>query len=151
MPQSLVQNLQHLVFSTKAREPFLADPTVRAELHRYLGGVCSSVNSPPIIVGGYIDHVHIVCRLSKSLAIDRFVRELKVESSKWVKTKGERYRDFRWQAGYGCFSVSPSHLEALTNYVRNQEEHHRAESFQGELLRMLRKYKIAYDEQYLWD
>jgi len=151
MPQSLVQNIQHIVFSTKWRQPLLAEASVRDELHRYLGGVCLNQKSPPVIVGGYVDHVHIVCRLSKSLTIEKFVREAKVESSKWMKTKGPKYSAFRWQAGYGCFSVSPSHLEALTNYVRNQEEHHQRESFQGELLRILRKYKVEYDERYLWD
>jgi REP element-mobilizing transposase RayT len=151
MSQSLVQNIQHIVFSTKGRSPFLTDPVVRAELHAYLGGVCKNQNSPSIIVGGYVDHVHVVCRLWKSYAIDRFVRELKVESSKWMKTRGEALADFHWQAGYGAFSVSPSHVDALTEYVRHQEEHHRAEPFKTEFLRLLHKYEIEYDEQYVWD
>ncbi|MBI1291776.1 transposase [bacterium] len=151
MPQSLVQNIQHIVFSTKGREPFLVDPAIRAELHSYLGGVCRNLHSPPVIVGGYVDHVHVVCRVSKSLPIDRLVRELKVESSKWMKTKGTGLEHFRWQAGYGSFSVSSTHVEILTRYVENQEEHHRSVDFREELLRILRKYELAYDEQYLWD
>lgn len=151
MPQSLVQNFQHIVFSTKAREPYFAEKSIRVEMHSYLGGVCRNHNSFPIIVGGHNDHVHIVCRLSKSLAIDNFVRELKVESSKWMKTKGPIFESFRWQSGYGSFSISPSHLEALTRYVQNQEEHHRSISFQNEFLRMLQKYNISYDEKFLWD
>ncbi|MCC5875005.1 MAG: transposase [Candidatus Sumerlaeia bacterium] len=151
MSQSLVQNYQHIIYSTKGREPFLTDPSVSAELHRYLGGVCIHHNSPSIIVGGHVDHVHIVCRLSKSLTIKTMVRELKVESSKWMKTRGSDYRRFRWQAGYGAFSISPSHVGALTKYVRNQEEHHRRESFQEEYLRLLHKYEVEYDERYLWD
>ena len=74
---------------------------------------------------------------------------VKKESSKWIKTQG--VRAFHWQDGYGLFSVSPSQLEAVRQYIVNQEEHHRKVSFQEELLRMLKKYNVGYDERYLWD
>ena len=151
MPQSFVQNLQHFVFSTKHREPFLVDPAIRDELHRYLCGVCTNHQSPPIIVGGYVDHVHVVCRLSKLIDIAKMVQELKVESSKWMKTKGAKYARFRWQSGYGAFSLSPSHLRTLIPYVQTQETHHQGETFKVEFLRLLHKYEIEYDERYVWD
>lgn len=151
MPQSLVKNYQHLIFSTKHRLPLLADLQFREHMHRYLGGVCSNLDSPPIIVGGHIEHVHVVCRMSKRFSVETFIRELKVESSKWAKTQGDSLRNFRWQSGYGAFSISHSHVEALTSYVQNQEEHHRKESFQDEFRRLLRKYKIDFDERYVWD
>ena len=151
MPQSLVQNYMHIVFSTKHRLPLLEDHAIRDQMHRYLAGICSNQKSPPIIVGGHIDHVHVVCRLSKSLTVENFLRELKVESSKWMKTKGQPFGNFRWQAGYGAFSVSPSHLKELIRYVQNQDEHHTKETFQDEFRRLLRKYDIPFDERYVWD
>ena len=60
-------------------------------------------------------------------------------------------QEFYWQNGYGAFSVSPSHVNGLKEYVQNQEEHHRHESFQDEFRRLLRKYGIEFDERYVWD
>jgi hypothetical protein len=74
-----------------------------------------------------------------------------VATSAWVKDKFPKLQAFYWQAGYGAFSVSPSHLDALKEYIRNQEQHHRKESFQDEFRRLLRKYEIEFDERYVWD
>jgi putative transposase len=68
-----------------------------------------------------------------------------------VKTLAKDLSDFHWQDGYGLFSVSPSHCEAVRRYILNQEEHHRKETFQEEFLRILKKYGVEYDERYLWD
>jgi putative transposase len=79
------------------------------------------------------------------------IRELKRESSKWIKQKDPRLRTFQWQEGYGAFSVSPSHVKRLRAYIANQEAHHRKESFQDEFRRILQKYDVEYDERYVWD
>jgi putative transposase len=101
--------------------------------------------------GGVADHVHLLVRLSKNIAIAEFVRELKRESSKWIKREAPALDKFHWQQGYGAFSISPGHVERLKEYIANQEEHHRTESFQDEFRRLLKKYKIEYDERYVWD
>jgi REP element-mobilizing transposase RayT len=151
MPQSLAQIYLHIVFSTKHRTPFLSDQVLRAEVHKYLGGSCRNLDSPSLCVGGVEDHVHILCRLSRTLAVAEFIRELKRESSKWLKTKGEDLADFHWQDGYGALSISPGHVKAVVAYIANQEEHHRKVSFQNEYRRLLKKYGIDYDERYVWD
>jgi REP element-mobilizing transposase RayT len=102
-------------------------------------------------VGGAEDHVHILCRLSKTLDIATLIRELKRESSKWIKEENPLLADFYRQNGYGAFSVSPSHVEALIAYIINQEEHHRRETFQDEFRRLCKKYGVAIDERYVWD
>jgi hypothetical protein len=71
-------------------------------------------------------------------------------SSNWLKTQGQEYRGFHWQAGYGAFSVSQSHAEQVRSYIGRQEEHHRKQSFQGEFLAFLNRYGIEYDERFLW-
>ncbi len=93
MSQSLVKNYVHLIFSTKYRQPLIHAP-VEAELHAYLGGICKSLECHPIKVGGYVDHIHILCMLSKKLALMKLLEEVKSHSSKWVKTKGEGYENF---------------------------------------------------------
>lgn len=151
MPQSLVQIYLHIVFSTKNREPFLADKTIRAQMHRYLHGICEGQKCPSIAIGGVADHVHLLCRFSKNLAVADFLRELKSDSSAWIKDHAPDQRDFYWQAGYGTFSISPHHVEAVTNYILNQEAHHRTISFQDEFRQLCRKYGIDIDERYVWD
>jgi REP element-mobilizing transposase RayT len=120
-------------------------------MHIYLKGICDNLDSPSLIVGGVEDHVHIACRLSKSLGVSKLIAELKKGSSSWVKDEFPNMVSFYWQNGYGAFSVSPSHLAVLTEYIQNQEEHHRRESFQLEFRRLLRKYEVEYDERYVWD
>ena len=151
MPQSLAQIYIHLAWSTKNRAPFLKDPTIRGEMHAYLAGACKNMDCPSLKVGGVEDHVHVACRLSRKISVADLIRRLKKESSKWIKERDPSLRDFYWQEGYGAFSVSPSHVEALQNYIANQEEHHRKEDFKEEFRRLLKKYKVEYNERYVWD
>jgi REP element-mobilizing transposase RayT len=151
MPQSLAQIYLHVVFSTKDRRPWLQDAGIREELHNYLGGTCNNLDCPVLRVGGVEDHVHILCRLGRSISISDLVKELKRESSKWLKTKSPALADFYWQSGYGAFSVSPSHVDPLRTYIENQAEHHKRESFQDELRRLLKMYGLEWDERYVWD
>ena len=95
------------------------------------------------------DHVHVLCNLTKKFATAKVLEILKKDSSKFVKTLG--IANFHWQDGYGLFSVSASHLEAVRKYILDQEEHHTDETFQDEYLRILKKYRAPYDERYLWD
>jgi putative transposase len=151
MSQSLAQIYVHIVFSTKDRRPFLADRAIRNEMHQVLGGICNDQGSSVLIVGGAADHVHILCRLGKASSPADLIKELKRQSSLWVKTKSPAFADFHWQSGYGAFSVSPSHVQALREYIAKQEEHHRREQFQDEFRRLLRKYGLEWDERYVWD
>jgi REP element-mobilizing transposase RayT len=150
MGQSLVQNYLHITFSTKRRQSLIHQP-VEAELHGYLGGICNSLGCQVLKVGGYTNHIHILCMLSKKITLIKLIEELKSHSSKWIKTKGEAYQNFFWQDGYGAFSVNPSEIEAVINYISNQREHHKVRTFQEEYRAFLKKYKVDYDERYVWE
>jgi len=150
MSQSLVKNYVHITFSTKYRQP-LIDEIVEKELHAYLGGICKKLECPPIQVGGYTDHIHILCMLSKKIALMKLLEEVKSHSSKWIKTKGALYKNFYWQDGYGAFSVNPAEIDVVIKYILNQKNHHGKESFQDEYRKMLKKYNVDYDERYVWD
>jgi REP element-mobilizing transposase RayT len=151
MSQSLTQIYLHVVFSTKNRAPYLKDPSLRAKTHAYLAGTCKNLESPAVVVGGVEDHVHVLCRMSKNISVAQFIRELKRESSKWIKSESAEMGEFYWQAGYGAFSISPSHVEALKQYIAKQEEHHRKVTFQDEFRSLCRKYGVPLDERYVWD
>lgn len=151
MPQSLVQIYVHLVFSTNDRQPFLRDVSFRERVHAYLVGISKNQDSPSLRVGGVEDHVHLLCRLSKTLDVATLIRELKRDSTKWIKVENPELADFHWQNGYGAFSISPSHVPALRQYIANQAEHHSRESYQDAFRRLCKKYGVQIDEQYVLD
>jgi putative transposase len=150
MPQSFTRLYAHLIFSTKNRAPFLRED-IRPRVHAYLATAIRSIDSPFVVVGGVADHVHILFDMGKMHAPVEFVEQVKRESSKFVKTLGSGYKKFFWQRGYGMFSVSPTHLKDAEAYVRNQDEHHRKKTFQEEFREFLERYRIEYDERYVWD
>jgi putative transposase len=150
MAQSLVKNYLHIVFSTKHRQPLIS-PEIADQLYSYLGGICNNLDCSPIKIGGHNDHVHILCMLSKKITLVKLLEEIKSHSSKWVKTRGESLKNFYWQDGYGAFSVNPTEVETVIKYIENQAEHHKKKTFQDEYRAFLKKYKVEYDERYVWD
>ncbi len=150
MGQSLVQNYIHIVFSTKYRKNLIYPPYEK-ELHAYIGGVCNELECQVLSVGGFTDHIHILCMLSKKIALVELVKKVKANSSKWIKTKDPSLHNFYWQDGYGAFSVKPSETDVVVNYIKNQHAHHSKKTFQEEYRLFLNKYKVAYNEKYVWD
>ncbi|MGJ8695680.1 MAG: IS200/IS605 family transposase [Verrucomicrobiaceae bacterium] len=150
MPQSLSEVIVHFIFSTRNRAP-LIDSHIRPDLHAYLATAIRENDCEAYRIGGTTDHVHLALRLSRKISQSDIVQTIKQSSSMWIKTKGPQYKNFHWQNGYGAFSVSPSHLDKLIAYIANQEEHHRTKTFKEEYLTFLKRYRITYDEKYLWD
>jgi putative transposase len=151
MPQSLSRVWLHLVFSTKNRFPFFKDKDLRNEMFSMLGHEAKKLDCPPAKVGGWIDHVHIVCGLARTIQIAKLVEEIKRETSRWAKGRTSEWSDFYWQNGYGVFSVSQSILEGVLKYVENQEQHHEKLSFQDEFRILCARHEIEIDERYVWD
>ena len=150
MAQSLSKILLHLVFSTKKREPWIV-PEIRPALHAYLAGAVRSLNAEAYRVGGVADHVHLACTLPRTMQVSKLLEEIKKSSSSWMKQQAPAYHDFSWQAGYGAFSLGQSQLDALISYIDRQEEHHRKRTFKEELVEILKRYGVDYDERYIWE
>ena len=117
-------------------------------IFQYIGGIIREMNAIPMEIGGMKDHVHIFMSLPKTVALTDFVRDIKANSSRWIKQIDHYYAPFAWQDGYGAFSVSSSLSEKTVNYIRNQKEHHRKRSFREEYKLFLDAYGIDYDEKY---
>lgn len=149
MPHTYSNLLTHVVFSTKTRLRTIAD-AIRTDLHAYLGGIVRDMNGTAVIVGGTDDHVHMLLQLPADLNVAECVRVVKASSAKWVHEKWPDRSAFGWQRGYAGFSVSASNAPAVTEYIRNQAEHHRTRSFDDEFKALLRKHGIAFDDRYLW-
>jgi REP element-mobilizing transposase RayT len=150
MSQSLARNLIHLIFSTKRRERFITQE-VRRHLHAHMAGVLQDLDCPAVAIGSVPDHVHILFSLDKDRALSAVVMEVKRSSSKWIKSQGEEFRQFRWQSGYGGFSISKSAVASVRSYIANQAKHHRRMTFQEEFREFLRRYEIEFEERYVWD
>ncbi|HZV33671.1 MAG TPA: IS200/IS605 family transposase [Verrucomicrobiae bacterium] len=149
MSQSLANIVVHLVFSTKDRRPLLREED-RNELHAYIAGILKNCDSTLIEINSVRDHVHILFVQSKNHAPAKIVEQIKGSSSGWLKKRDGWYADFAWQAGYGEFSVSPMHVEAVREYIRNQAKHLAKEDFQTEYRRFCEKNGRPVDERYAW-
>ncbi len=150
MPQSLANILVHLVFSTKERAPFLQDAW-RDDLHGYIGGIVRRCGADLLAANSVTDHIHLFFPLPRTISAADLVKEIKTGATKWIHQKDPLLAAFHWQAGYGIFSVSHSHKEAVIQYIARQQEHHRDVSFQDEYRHLLEKHAIQYDERYVWD
>jgi putative transposase len=151
MAQSLSNVLLHIVFSTKDRRPFLQDAELRTELHAVIMGMLRNRNCPGLTINSVEDHIHILCQLSRTMSMADLLQEIKAASSRWIKDQRKELQEFQWQGGYAVFSVSQSQVPQVVAYIDQQEEHHRRLSFKEELLALLQKNGIDFDENYLWD
>ena len=151
MPQSLTNVLIHAVYSTKDREPFLLDRADRDAVHKLIGGISNNQGCPVIAVGGVEDHIHILARLGRTTTIADWIKELKRESTLWIKSEIRDHGAFASQAGYAAFSVAQAHAGEVVDYITHQETHHREVSFQDELRKLLIREGVAFDERSLWD
>lgn len=151
MSQSLSNIIVHIVFSTKDRQPLLADHDIRSQMHAQLGGTSKTLKCPPIIVGGVADHIHLLARQSRTITLADWVKELKRATSMWVKEKRQSFKEFSWQSGYGAFSVSQSQIGPVVEYIQNQEAHHKKVDFKTELRAFLKRHGVEFDERYVWD
>ena len=149
MSQSLSKLFVHIVFHVKNNKIKIRQEDRKA-LYSYLGAIIKDNESIPIIINGVEDHVHVLCVMSKNIALSKLVEQIKKHSSRWIKTRGLYYRQFSWQGGYGGFSVSPSLHKKVKNYIVDQESHHNKISFQKEYIQFLEDYGIEYDTRYLW-
>jgi putative transposase len=150
MPQSLAKILVHLVFSTKNREPVLAEH-IRIPLCAYASAVLRDLDSHVVAINAWRDHVHILFALSKNHSLAQVVMEVKRATSKWVKTQGKEFAGFHWQSGYGAFSNGQSGVDEVKAYIANQAKHHRVKSFEEEFRSFLKRHQVEFDERYLWD
>ena len=150
MAQSLSKILLHVIFSTKNRTKLILSE-FENELHGYIASICRAYKSNAYKVGGTENHIHIACSLSRTITVAKLLEEVKKNSSKWIKDKSPRCSMFSWQAGYSVFSLGQSQLNTLIKYIDNQKEHHKSKTYKEELLEILKKYEIEYDERYLWE
>ncbi|MGH9760914.1 MAG: IS200/IS605 family transposase [Blastocatellia bacterium] len=150
MPDTYSQIIIQLVFAVEARQSLIS-PKHQEEVNKYITGIVRNKRSKMLAINGVPDHIHILIGLNPAQAISDLVRDIKADSNEWVNKKGWIRGRFSWQEGYGAFSYSRSQLDRVVRYVMNQEQHHSKRTFKDEYLTLLRKFDIAFKDEYLFE
>lgn len=140
----------HIVFSTKNRQPFIA-PDIEDELHKYISGIVRGIAGSCLEINSMPDHIHLLAILPPKIAVSDALREVKANSSKWVHEAKPDHMQFGWQDGYAAFTVSKSQVDPVREYIRDQKHHHGQRDYKAELLGLLARHDVEYDERYIWD
>lgn len=151
MPNTYSQIYLQFVFAVKGRNNLIQE-NFREELQKYISGIIDNKGHKLISIYANPDHIHIFISLKNlNVAISQLVKEIKVSSTNFINEKKFLNTTFYWQEGYGCFSYSKSQKEIVTNYIKNQKEHHKKKSFREEYLEFLTKFEINFDEKYVFE
>lgn len=142
------QIFYQIVFSTKNREATITQAH-EEDLYKYIWGIVKERQCKLYRIGGIEDHIHIFSDLHPTICLADFVKDIKQGSGNWMKQSG-RFPDFKsWQDGYGAFTYNITEKPVLIEYVKNQREHHKKESYVDEYKRILTENGIVFDERYL--
>lgn len=150
MANTFSQIYLQFVFAVKGRD-CLIPKEHKEELHKYMTGLVQNRKAKMLAVHCMPDHTHLFVGFKPSVLIADFIKEIKVESNEFVNQKKWVKGKFSWQEGYGVFSYSQSHIGRVVKYVLNQEAHHYKQSFRQEYHELLEKFKISFEEKYLFD
>ncbi len=138
----------HCVFAVKHRKAMI-DSAFKEELYEYITGIVQQRGHKMLAIGGTSNHIHIFLGLNVDESVSDLMQAVKRNSSLWINQNHKTQNRFEWQKGYGAFSYSKSHVNAVINYIKRQEEHHRKKAFREEYKQILRNFDVKYDERYL--
>jgi|SRR6185436_17494334 len=147
MGDSYTNLLYHIVFSTNDRRPLIT-PDYEVRLYDYIGGTIRELGGISLALNGTEDHLHLLAKLRPDRALSDVLRKLKANASGWMHRVFPRLEDFKWQRGYGAFTVSQSNVREVSAYIARQKQHHQKISFRDEFVRFLIANEIEFDERY---
>jgi putative transposase len=146
LSHTYVQNLIHIVFSTKERRKMIPSD-MKERFWSYIAGICKHEKIFVHAIGGMEDHMHLLLQIPPTMTLAKAVLAVKSNSSRWLK---QQVHEFAWQEGYGAFSVSKSNIAAVVRYIQDQEKHHKKMSFEEEFIALLKKHGVEYDPKYVF-
>jgi len=138
-----------IVFATKHREPTINEKN-ESELYKYIWGIIKNKKCQLHRINGMPDHIHIFCDLHPSINLSDLVKDIKVSTNLWIKQSGLFPEFVGWQDGYGAFTYSIREKDMVINYIKNQKQHHKKETFEDEFRKLLNEHGIEFDEKYLF-
>lgn len=149
MANTYTQIYIHIVFAVENRINLITDQW-REQLHKYITGIIQNHNHKLLAINSMADHIHIFIGMKPIQALSELVQDIKEYSSKWINANKFVMGHFNWQAGYGAFSYSHSHIDSVVKYIQNQKRHHQKKTFRQEYIQFLEKFHVEYDERYIF-
>jgi REP element-mobilizing transposase RayT len=144
------QILYQLVFGSKGHVPFLNEKNQEI-LFGYISGILKNKSCHSYIVGGAINHVHIITHIHPTIAPAYLIKDIKAACHKLI-FRDSAFNNFPgWQTGYSMFTYHISSKDNLINYVKNQGEHHKNISYKEEVISLLYEHQIDFKEEYIFD
>jgi putative transposase len=150
MPNTYSQIYIQIVFAVKGRQNFIKE-SFREEVQKYMSGIINNKKQKLYAIYCMPDHTHLLVSIKPDIAISKLVRDIKANTTSFIKEKRFANDVFSWQEGFGAFSYSKSQSERVMNYILKQPLHHRKKNFKEEYYEFLMKYDIAYDEKYVFE
>lgn len=149
MANTYTQIYIHIVFAVENRISLIKDQW-QEELHKYITGIIQNHKHKLIAINSMADHIHIFIGMKPIQALSDLLQDIKEYSSKWINQNKFVLGHFNWQAGYGAFSYSHSHIDSVVKYIYNQKRHHQKKTFRQEYIEFLEKFHIEYDDRYIF-
>jgi putative transposase len=140
----------HTVFAVKYRQAVIKKAW-KEQLFGVIGTLINETNAKSIIVNGVEDHIHCLIGLKPVGSVSELMKAVKAKSSKYINSHSLTSSRFEWQEGYGVFSYSQSQIDNVYRYIQNQEVHHQKQTFREEYLDFLQKFKVEFDERYVFN
>ncbi len=148
MANTFTQIYLHLVFAVQNRISLIKHAW-KDELYQYITGITQNNGHKLIAINGMPNHLHLAIGYKPHQLITDLLQDIKGNSSKWINDKKFVKGKFNWQAGYGAFSFSQSHIDRVVKYINNQEPHHKRQTFHEEYFQLLKNYDVTFDEKYI--
>jgi putative transposase len=149
MSNTFTQIHIHCVFAVKFRQSAIT-PAWKERLHKYITGIIQNNGHKMIAINSMPDHVHLFIGFKPNQSLSDLMRIVKGESSEWINKENLCPAIFRWQEGYAAFSYSRSQIKIISEYIENQEEHHKKKTFLEEYRSFLDLFEVEYDERYIF-
>lgn len=150
MANTYTQLYVQLVFAVKGRKA-LIDKQHREKIHQYITGIVQKRGQKMLAVFCMPDHAHIFIGFKPTLNLSDLVRDIKTNSSRFIRENQLAPPNFEWQKGFGAFSYAHSQLDVVCRYVLNQEARHKNRTFKAEYLAFLKKFDVPFEEKYLFE
>jgi putative transposase len=150
MPGTYSQIYIQTIFAVKGRGS-LIDKEWEERLYKYITGIVQNKEQKMLAINGMPDHIHFLIGMQPACCLSDLIREIKKSSNEFIKDERFCKFHFNWQEGYGAFSYSHSQLDKVIAYIMNQKAHHQRKSFKQEYEDFLKKFNVAYKEQYLFE
>lgn len=150
MANTYSQIYVHVVFRV-GNKFIIINKAHKERIHKYINGIIKAQNQKLIVINSVDDHIHLLIGIKPKIALSDLIRIVKNNSSKFINQNKWMKGKFKWQEGFGAFSIGHSQLDKVINYIQNQEKHHMKKSFREEYLMLLKKYEIDYDDRYVFD